>query len=82
MSRLTATEVREGFAETLNRVVYKSERVVIHRRGKNLAALVPLEDLELLRALEDRLDLETAREALREDPKGTAWAKVKKRLGL
>ena len=33
MKRVAASEVRESFAETLNRVAYQGERVVMHRRG-------------------------------------------------
>jgi prevent-host-death family protein len=59
----------------LNRVRYQGERVVVERRGKGVAALVPVEDLELLQALEDRIDLAAARKALRE-PGRIPWEKV------
>ena len=84
MTRINASEARRDFADTLNRVAYKGERIVLERRGKNVAAIVPIEDLEMLEALEDRLDLEAARKALREaGKKGTIpWAKIKADLGL
>lgn len=66
MTRLPASKVRTELADTLNRVAYGGERIVLHRRGKDVAVLVPLADLELLRALEDRLDNEAADEALGE----------------
>jgi prevent-host-death family protein len=66
MTRLSASAVREEFSETLNRVAYKGERIVLERRGKDVAALVPIEDLELLEELEDRMDLDAARKALKE----------------
>jgi prevent-host-death family protein len=53
-----AAEARQDFAETVNRVAYGGERIVLHRRGRNLAALIPLEDLALLEELEDRQDAE------------------------
>ncbi len=54
---------------------------MLTRRGKELAAVVPIEDVKLLEELEDRLDFETAREALKEE--GTIpWEKVKAELGL
>ena len=74
-SRSIDTSVaRDGLSDTLNRVSH----------GKELAALVPMEDLMLLEELEDRLDLEDARAALAEaEEKGTVpWEKVKKDLGL
>jgi prevent-host-death family protein len=59
-----ATQARNTFAEMVNRVRYGSDRVVILRRGKPVAAVVPVEDLRLLELLEDRLDIEAARRAL------------------
>jgi len=84
MTRVKASEARNDFATTLNRVAFGKNRVVLHRRGKDLAAIVPMEDLELLQKLEDRLDLEAARAALKEaSRKGTIpWEKIKKNLGL
>ena len=56
MPRLAITEAREHLAHILNEVHYRGERVLVERRGKPLAAIVPPADLELLEALEDRLD--------------------------
>lgn len=84
MLRITASMVREKFAETVNRVVYRGERIVLQRHGKPVAAIVPVEDLEFLEALEDRMDLEEARKAMRE-AKGKPtipWSRLKKQLGL
>jgi prevent-host-death family protein len=81
MTKCSVNDVRNDFAETLNRVHYQGERVVVERRGKGVAALVPMEDLELLQALEDRIDLAAARKALKE-PERIPWEKVKKDLGL
>lgn len=81
MTRLPASKARQEFSDTLNRVVYRGERIVLVRRGKDLAAIVPIDDLELIRELEDRIDLRRARKALKE--KGDIpWRKVKTRLGL
>jgi prevent-host-death family protein len=64
---ITASEARDEFAEVINRVAYGGERVVIRRREKELAAVIPLEDLRLLERLieqeEDRIDAEEARKA-------------------
>ena len=84
MTRLAASQARRDLAETINRVAYQGERIVVHRRGKDVAALVPVEDLELLRELEDRLDLDEARKALAEARRrGTKpWEALKAELGL
>jgi len=60
------SEARQNLAELCNRVAYGGERLVIARRGKARAALVSVEDLALLRAVEDAVDLAAARGALRE----------------
>lgn len=81
MTRLGASTLRKQLADTLNRVAYKGERIVLERRGKDVAALVSLEDLALLEELEDRIDLEAARAALKE-PGSILWGTVKARFGL
>ena len=81
MTRLTASQVREDFADTLNRVAYGGERVILCRRGKDVAALVSVQDLELLRQIEVRLDNEAADRAARER-RPIPWKKLKQDLGL
>ena len=56
MSRIGVTRLRSVLSEVVNRVQYKRERIVLERQGKPVAALVSMEDLELLEELEDRLD--------------------------
>ncbi len=81
MTRLAANEARKDLAEALNRVAYGKERIVLQRRGKDVAALVSLEDLAVLEEIEDRMDLEEARAALRE--KGSVrWETLRKKLGI
>lgn len=82
MDRLPASRARTELADTLNRVAYGGERIVLHRRGKDLAALVPLADLELLRAIEDEIDNEAADRALGEPGPSISWQKAKADAGL
>lgn len=84
MSNLSAAKVRSDFAEVVNRVSFGKERIVITRRGKNLAAVVPVEDLELLQALEDKMDLIDAKAALKEAKNKSLkkWAQLKSEMGL
>lgn len=63
---IPVSEARQNLAELCNRVAYGGERLVIARRGKGRVALVSAEDLELLQALEDALDVEAGRKALAE----------------
>ena len=86
MPRLAAHKRQETFSHSLTRVVTKRERVVVHRRGKAVAALIPLEDLALLEELEDQKDIEeyraTKAEWEHEGRKTVPWAKIKADLGL
>ena len=81
---LKTSDAREKLAEVLNRVAYGKDRVRITRRGKEIAAVVPIEDLELIERLEDQIDLEEAEKALAEARrKGTIpLAEIREELGL
>jgi prevent-host-death family protein len=82
--RISASEARARFADVLDRVAHKGERVVIERRGKVLGAVVSAEDLRVLervRELEDEEDRQAATRARKE--KGSiAWALIKRDLGI
>lgn len=86
MSEISASEAREGFSAIINRAAFGKERVVLTRRGRKLAAVIPVEDLEALEALEDKLDvIAAARAEKRAKAKGEKpipWKKAKKALGL
>lgn len=82
--RVTAGEIRETLSHTLDRVEDKAERIIVNRRGKDIAALVPVADLQLLQAIEDKIDFDDARAALTESRRrGTkSWREIKLQLGL
>ncbi len=82
MTTIPITEVREHLADLAHRVSQRGERLIVERRGKNLFALVPMEDVELLERLEDEADIRLAREAMKERGPNIPWEKVKKDLGL
>jgi prevent-host-death family protein len=85
-TRIASGKVRQAFAETINRVAYGRERIVLHRRGKDVAAVIPVEDLALLEEIEDRLDVREAEKVLAQSKargeKPIPWEKAKKKLGL
>ena len=81
---LNSTDARENLAHVLNRVAYAGDRVRITRRGKAVAAVVPIEDLELIERLENEIDIREAEKSLREArKKGTVpLEKVREELGF
>lgn len=84
MSERRISEARESFSNTVNRVAFGGERVVLTRHGRRVAAVVPIEDLELIEAIEDASDLDEARAVLA-DPANReriGWEELKARLGL
>ncbi len=82
MTRLTASQLREDMATAINKVAFGGERIVLQRNNKDVAALVSVEDLNLLRALEDRADLAEIRKALKEPGANIPWKDIKKELGI
>lgn len=86
MTKLAASQARDSFSDTLNRVAYRGERIVLRRRGKDLAAIIPMEDLRLIEKMEDETDVREARKALaemkRKGEKPVPYRAVRKRLGL
>jgi prevent-host-death family protein len=84
MPRLKVSEARDDFAEVINRVAYRGERILLQRRGRDVVAMVPVEDMALIEMLEDRIDITEARRALEETRKdGTiAWEELKTELGI
>jgi antitoxin Phd len=82
MPRMTMTAARRELPEAVNKLVYgNGEPIVLSRRGKDLAAIVPIEDLQLIEELEDRMLSEKAKKALKEKGR-IPWEKIKKDLGL
>lgn len=48
IARIATTEVREQLSDLVNAVAFGGSRIVLQRHGKNVAALVPLADLQQL----------------------------------
>ena len=57
MKKMDATRARQEFAETINQVAYGQHRVVVSRRGRDLAAIVTMDDLDLLQRCEGAAEL-------------------------
>lgn len=83
---LSTAAAREHFSDALNRAAYGGERIVLSRRGKPLAAIVPLADIEAMEALEDELDSALIRKRVakweRSGRRGVSLEKLAKKYGI
>jgi prevent-host-death family protein len=82
MKEVTTAEARKHMSELLNRAAYGKERFVVTRHGKELVAIVPLEEVTLLdrlRVLLSKKDFETALAEM-EDAGTQSWDEVRKDL--
>jgi prevent-host-death family protein len=86
MTRRTVTQTRQELPEILNRASNSGKRFVVSRRGRDVAAIVPIEDLRLLEELKeaaaDRQDLRDAKAALAELGSNVSWDRIKAKLRL
>lgn len=72
MTSLPLQEASENFPDLVRRVSQEKERLLVTGEGEQVVAIIPIEDLELVEAIEDRIDIKEARAALREaEEKGT-----------
>lgn len=53
MKSMSASDARQNLPEIINQVAFTKKRIVLTKHGKKLVAVIPLEDLETLEALEN-----------------------------
>ncbi len=81
MTEIGVADIRANLADVINRVAYGGERIVLQRRGKQVLAVVPMEDLALIEQIEDRADIRAALKA-RKEKGAVPLEKIKARLGM
>ncbi|MFM8003602.1 MAG: type II toxin-antitoxin system Phd/YefM family antitoxin, partial [Dolichospermum sp.] len=67
MSIISVSEARANFPDIMNRAEYRGERILIQRHGKPAVAMISIEDLKLLEAIEDAIDSAKLRRAVEEN---------------
>jgi prevent-host-death family protein len=80
MKVVHASQARRHWAILLGRVEHRGQRFLICRNGREVAAIIPATEVDLLERLVDEADIEEAAKALR-DPRGRArlpWAELRR----
>lgn len=81
MTTITITDCRKQIHEFADMVSHHGERVCVSRNGKPAFVMVPIDDAEALMTLEDKIDIQEARKALK---KGdfVSLSKLEDELGI
>lgn len=66
-AKIALAELRSQLGDTVDRATFAGQRTVITRNGKRAAAIVTVDDFELLEKMEQEVDLELLRKARIED---------------
>ena len=86
--RMTTAEAQDNLAKTVNLVASGEERVILSQDGKDVAAVISIEEFWLLERLigelEDQIDIENAKGILAETKPEDyiPYKQVRKELGL
>lgn len=81
VKQINSAEARKTFSHLLNESGFGGNRIIVTRKGKAVAAMVPLEDLEAIQALEDHKDVGEAKRILsNSDSEFISWETAKKEL--
>ena len=65
-TEISASSARQNLSKIIDAVRVAGERILITQHGRPVAAVIGVEDLELLQLLEDRMDVAEARRRIRE----------------
>jgi len=83
MTKIGVSDARDHLSEIVDRARYTQERVVLTKRGREVGAIISIDDLKLLEMLEDQLDIKAARQALEESQgERISYDDIRKNLGL
>ena len=82
LNTVSTAEARKKLAEIVNNGGSIPSRRCLSCRGKEIAALISMEELELLQLIEDYIDIEDARKAIEEPGENISAEKLWKELGL
>lgn len=65
-NQINTIDAKENFTDLISRVSHHKESIILTRRGKEIAAIIPIEDYLHLQIARNKSDLDDATEALKE----------------
>ncbi|MCY3757677.1 MAG: type II toxin-antitoxin system Phd/YefM family antitoxin [Acidobacteria bacterium] len=65
-TEISASSARQNFSKIIDAVRVAGKRILVTQHGRPAAAVIGVEDLELLQLLEDRMDVAEARRRMKE----------------
>ncbi len=65
--KISAKQAREEFSDIINQAAYAAKRTIVTRHGKEVAAIIPISDLERLHDPDRGILTEEVRRAFREE---------------
>lgn len=81
IKKVTSADARKSFSELINESGFGGKRIVVTRKGKAVAAVVPINDLDAIQALEDHKDITEAKRILSDtESEFIPWEQAKKEL--
>lgn len=81
MTTITITDLRAKIRKVADQVFHHGEHICVERNGEPAFGMVSIEELKLLEEIEDRMDIEAAKKAIKRN-RFTSWEEAKKKLGL
>ena len=64
---ISTSMIRENLSEYLNQVTYNKMDILVQKRNRTVAVLIPVEKYELLEQLEDLVDVRLAMKAMKDE---------------
>ena len=78
---VSSADARKSFSKLLNESGFGGHRIVVTRKGKAVAAMVPIEDLDAIQMMEDQKDVVEAERVLYGSEKEfIPWDQAKREL--
>jgi prevent-host-death family protein len=79
---ITTDNAKKDFTNLLKKVNQENESIILTQHGKQIAALISIDELNLLQQIEDYIDIQDAKKALRGNEENISSTEFWKQLGL